>query len=319
MTPANARTTAEWVPVRDGVRGGQGVLVLGTVQLGLPYGVANRTGQPGPEAAEGILSAAAGVGVTHLDTARAYGTAERCIGRAAPRGLRVVTKVAPLEPGEADAARAVRESVRCSRAELGAHGERLAGLLLHRMADARDAAWDVLRSHRDGGVADRIGVSVQNPAELLAALRLPDVGYVQLPFNLLDRRWLDPAVTDALAARPGLVVTVRSVFLQGLLTAGRDVTWPGVPDPDRDALVAAIDALVRDLGRTGRADLCTAYALSHPWVTSIVAGAETAAQVRDTAAAAARPPLTDAERGEVLARLPAGPADLVDPSRWRTG
>ena len=56
--------------------------MLGTVQLGLPYGIANRTGQPSYEEARAILVCAFEGDVNCLDTAAIYGTSEEVIGRA---------------------------------------------------------------------------------------------------------------------------------------------------------------------------------------------------------------------------------------------
>ena len=53
---------------------------LGTVQLGLDYGMANAVGKPSEEQAFGILDAAFEAGVNSLDTAVAYGTSEEVIG-----------------------------------------------------------------------------------------------------------------------------------------------------------------------------------------------------------------------------------------------
>src|SRR5690349_9168025 len=101
------------LPVRRRGDYTQSALILGTVQLGHAYGIANTTGRPDDAAAARLLAAAAEVGVSHLDTARAYGDSEERIGRlAADLPLRVVTKVAPLGPhGTPDA---VRASVRAS-------------------------------------------------------------------------------------------------------------------------------------------------------------------------------------------------------------
>ena len=54
--------------------------MLGTVQLGLNYGMANTTGKPSEEKAREILNAAYESGVTVLDTAAAYGTSEEVVG-----------------------------------------------------------------------------------------------------------------------------------------------------------------------------------------------------------------------------------------------
>lgn len=296
------------LPIRMNGDYRQSALVLGTAQLGMAYGIANSAGVPDDDTVAGILDTARRLGVSHVDTARAYGESEQRIGtalRESDDDLAIITKVAP--------GGRVRESLDSSRAALRRTGPLT--VLLHRAADVDDA-WADLQQVFHAGEANRIGVSVQSPAELREVLTLPDLGYVQMPCNVLDRRWLDPQLTEAVAAREDLVVTVRSAYLQGLLTAGATVTWPHLPDAERDNVVTLLDGLADDLGRTGRDDLCIAYLLSYPWVTSVVVGAETEHQLRANADLASREPLTEAQREHVLATLPEMPADLLDPSRW---
>ena len=57
-------------------------LVLGSVQLGLAYGAANRTGKPSRGQACRLVSRAVDAGITKFDTARAYGDAEERLGEA---------------------------------------------------------------------------------------------------------------------------------------------------------------------------------------------------------------------------------------------
>ena len=313
---AQASDLADPLPVRANPLH-QTALVLGTVQLGVPYGAANDGGLPDEAATAAVLAAARRNRISHLDTARGYGRSEERLGTALARGLGehvgIVTKVMPLADGEgADAARA---SVATSLHALGVAS--VDGLLVHRAADwHRLGVADLLAGLVTAGTARVVGVSLSTPDELLAALDDPRCTYVQLPFNLLDRRWLSPEVQAALRSRPDMVVTVRSVYLQGLLAAGVAGRWPSLPGVDATAITAGLDEAVAQLGRTSRADLCVAYALGQPWVTSIVAGAETAAQVDDTAALVRRPPLTPDEIARVHDVVRPGAADLIDPSRW---
>lgn len=60
---------------------GTGRLVLGTVQFGLPYGVANTQGQVSFEQAKVMLKMARNAGIDTLDTAIAYGEAETVLGQ----------------------------------------------------------------------------------------------------------------------------------------------------------------------------------------------------------------------------------------------
>lgn len=303
----------------------QGRWVLGTVQLGVPYGAANTSGLPDLGSSAAVLREAATSGVTHLDTARAYGESESRIGRTLGQGLServgVVTKVRPLDDLPVDAPPAwgrdaTLASVQRSLREL--RSAAIDALLVHRWADwgrGSGAVADTLDALREEGVATLVGASIATPAEALAALGDPRVGYLQLPFNVLDRRWVEPELLDAFAARPDVVVTVRSVFLQGLLAAPA-ASWPANAQGERTQTCEALDELTVELGRDGWADLALAYVLGHPFVTSVVLGAETPEQVRQQAEWVARPALDTDEAERVRERLPGGSDVLVDPSSW---
>ena len=55
-------------------------LALGTVQLGMDYGITNLAGQPSVETANDVIQAALKAGVTTIDTSIAYGSSEELIG-----------------------------------------------------------------------------------------------------------------------------------------------------------------------------------------------------------------------------------------------
>src|SRR5258706_2580374 len=80
-------------------------LVMGSVQLGLPYGATNRTGKPPRDAALRLVRRAANAGVSVFDTARSYGDAEERLGAALAgrRAVRTITKLDPLTSLAADA------------------------------------------------------------------------------------------------------------------------------------------------------------------------------------------------------------------------
>src|SRR5262249_27772400 len=112
-------------------------LVLGTVQLGLAYGAANRTGKPARAAALKLVRKAARSGVREFDTARAYGDSEERLGEAlaGKKAVRAITKLSPLSELAPDSShdqvrRAVDESIEQSLVSL--RRDRLDCLLLHR-------------------------------------------------------------------------------------------------------------------------------------------------------------------------------------------
>ena len=57
-------------------------MALGTVQLGIEYGAANKTGMPTEEEAIAMICTAAERGIMSFDSARAYGLSEHRIGKA---------------------------------------------------------------------------------------------------------------------------------------------------------------------------------------------------------------------------------------------
>ena len=55
-------------------------ITLGTVQLGINYGINNADGKPTEEMAGKVLSTAINGGITSFDTSSAYGTSEKVLG-----------------------------------------------------------------------------------------------------------------------------------------------------------------------------------------------------------------------------------------------
>ena len=299
-------------------------LVLGTAQLGLTYGAANTRGQPDETQARLILRAAINAGVEWIDTAAAYGTSEARIGAHVPLGskVRVATKLAPLDEMSeaspmAEVLRAVDESVRRSCYRL--RTDRLDALLLHRARHLtwRDGAiWRRLKMLRDGGAIFDLGVSVYTPEEAATALTASCVKHLQLPFNLLDWRWRESGVIEAMRARDDLTVHVRSVYLQGLLAAGREARWPTITGVDAAEMNFKLLDLARELKRDSVADLCLAYARSQDWIDGIVVGMEHVSQLALNLALFKRPALTPAEAAHVEASLPRAPEQLLNPAAW---
>ncbi|HEY4115177.1 MAG TPA: aldo/keto reductase [Rhizomicrobium sp.] len=298
-------------------------LVLGTVQLGLPYGAANRSGKPSREAALRLVRQAVDAGVRSFDTARAYGDSEEILGAAlAGRNVRLVTKLSPLselaptaKPDEVRAA--VDRSTVLSMAALR-HG-RLDTLLLHRAEHLRafgGGVWQrLVELHHDGTIGT-LGVSVQSPEETHVALAHEQIRHIQMPFNLLDWRWHEAGVIDRLRARPDVTVHLRSIFLQGLLVSHDAAIWPPIGNVDARQIVQAIDDLASEFGRESAADFCLAYARGQDWADGVVIGMETEDQLRANLGLIEFRPLDPESCRMIAARLPRVPLPLLNPALW---
>lgn len=283
-------------------------LALGTVQFGLAYGIANAGGQVAEAEAGRILARARAAGLDTLDTAAAYGEAERVLGRIGVDGWQVVTKVPALPDGVEDVRGWVGDTLSQSLDNLGK--QTVSTVLLHRAADLLGpdgvSLWAGLVDAKEAGLCARIGVSIYGP-DVLDALpdgMAPDL--VQAPFNLVDRR-LEASGWAERLAEAGTAIHLRSAFLQGLLLMAPEA---------RAARFAgdfpALRAWDGFLAETGADPAATAlgFALSRPWAERVVVGVDTEAQLGELLAAADQPPVA----------LPAGLASdnpkLIDPSQW---
>jgi aryl-alcohol dehydrogenase-like predicted oxidoreductase len=297
--------------------------VLGSVQLGLDYGAANRTGKPSHAAALALVRRAADSGIRIFDTARAYGDSEARLGEAlSGRTITIVTKLSPLaefSDGADPAAvvAAVEDSVSQSCAAL--RQSHLDCLLLHRASHRTQfagAVWQRLLEYVRTGTIACLGVSVQSPAEVAAALTDPAVRHIQMPYNLIDWRWRRAGTVDLLRARSDVVVHARSAFLQGLLAAGDASIWPQIDGVDPQIVLDTIAALAADLGRDGAADLCLSYVRGQDFINGVVIGLETEAQLDRNLRLALTRPLDATEIALVEQRLPQLPEQLLNPALW---
>ncbi len=196
---------------------------LGTVQWGMPYGIANKTGQPGMEEILKILSVASSFGINTLDTARSYGSSESIIGSATRQqnfDFRVITKLSPdiysqnmsNDEIQLNAKHSINESMNELKVDT------LDTVLIHRGShrNVRNGViWKLLRSLKESGLISKIGVSAVNPTEALEALGDSSIDVMQVPSSLMDRRLVSRNFFEDAASR-GIEVHLRSVFLQGV-------------------------------------------------------------------------------------------------------
>jgi len=307
-------------PVRD--------LVFGGAQLGLRYGIANSSGQPSCEEAELLIKTAVANGVAVIDTARAYGTSEEVIGGVAAQGwedrFRVITKLAPLEhcPYSSDpetVSALVDASVFRSCAAL--RRQSLDVLMLHRGAhlDAWGGrVWARLLQLKELGVINGLGVSVQTPMELVSAISRPEVGHIQLPFNILDRRWraVVPDIERIKSTR-SVVVHVRSALLQGLLPSSDADHWRRANVANYPEVLEWLRSMVSSCRRENVADLCIAYVRSQPWVDGVVVGMEHIEQLHENVRYFGSSKLTTLDLQTVNQGGPTMSEETLDPASWQ--
>lgn len=200
-------------------------LVLGTAQLGFHYGIANKAGLPDQSIADDIVREAWESGIREFDTAQGYGTSEQTLGKALS-GLGIskqASVISKIDPAIDHLDRtAIEKALDHSLNALGI--PMLSGLMLHREDLLK--LWDrglaeILQAFIASGRVKRIGISVYSPVKAIEALHSDGIDTVQLPTNILDRRFENAGVFR-LAEKKKKRIYIRSVFLQGLLLMNPD-------------------------------------------------------------------------------------------------
>jgi len=195
-------------------------LVLGTAQIGMRYGIANRTGKPDLNVVKKMLSLAWEGGIREFDTAQAYGESESVLGNVLTElgiesEVRVITKLAPGLLGASSdmILHSIRES--CVRLNV----QKLYGVLIHdedALYDPDNSLCRTLAMGVDEGLMEKVGVSVCSPDAGMKAVNNDHIELIQIPSNVFDYRFARVGMYEA-ARKMKKSVYIRSVFLQGLL------------------------------------------------------------------------------------------------------
>lgn len=263
-------------------------MTIGTVQLGMNYGIANQGGKPDEEKSFAMLRTAFENGITSLDTARSYGNSEEVIGRFLKTwegALPFITTKVP-NSGDTPASKLegyVIETVEASLQTLGV--EKVDTVMLHSTADVYahgNKIAEAMEALLKKGYADQIGVSVYDGKDIEEMLKYPQYSVTQVPMSIFDQRLIASGMVNKLKNRD-YTVFVRSVFLQGLFFLDPDQ----VTDP---ILVEHAVPKIRILRRIAEAEgmsiaqLAIAFMRDTAGVTSLVLGADTPQQVKENLA-----------------------------------
>jgi aryl-alcohol dehydrogenase-like predicted oxidoreductase len=245
----------------------------------MQYGVANKTGQPDFITAESIVAAAWESGIRQFDTAQAYGESEKVLGHALDslgkcNDAKIISKIHPET--DHNRAESLRHAVERSLKNLKI--SKLFALMLHK--EALLDLWDNglgerLKTMVEAGLVEQLGISLYSPELAISALRSDGISMIQIPSNLLDRRFEEAGVFSE-SERQGKHVYVRSIFLQGLMLMD-----PGrLPDKLHFAAstLKKVESLAKKNGLS-RQHLAIGYARMAYSKANIIFGAETVEQV----------------------------------------
>ena len=256
---------------------------LGTVQLGLTYGLGEHAEKPTEEAAFAILDKAVDLGVNTLDTANNYGESEAVIGRwltkrrAEGKKLPyIVTKVGPLKHGSYDILRddVMYQLEGCMKRLCI---DKLDIFMLHDFEDYnkdRDALQKIFAEIKSQGLYDYSAISAYSRHDYSV---IAESGFdaTQIPINVFDWGQIENGGMQKLADS-GMMIFTRSVFLQGLV-----FHTPEDLDPRMEFCFPYLRRFIELYKEfeLSPAALALSFVLSLPGVTQAVMGCDTADQV----------------------------------------
>jgi len=258
---------------------------LGTVQLGMDYGLGDKTKKPQKDFAFSVLDKAIEMGVNTLDTANNYGDSEAVIGEwlesvSAEKRPLIITKIGPFDHSSPEKLRAdiLSQTEKCLKAlKIG----QIDILMVHSLEDyERDP--EIVRNTflemKASGLIRYMALSAYSYNDYGVIAR-SGFDAVQIPINVFDRTQIENGGIQSIADS-GMMIFARSVFLQGLV-----FLTPETLDPRMSFCTPYLEkfhGLCREFGMSP-AVLASSFVLSLPGVTSLVLGCQTPTQVKQNA------------------------------------
>lgn len=286
---------------------------LGTVEIGMPYGIAAQGESLHPDEAQAskLLNYALDHGINFIDTARAYGESEAFIGRALKgRRQEFVLASKVTVPSEKDVRHHVLSSIETSLRLL--ETDVIDIMMIHSApveTIANGEVLAILQGVKQSGEIRWIGSSVYGEDAARAAIA--DGGYdcLQIAYSVLDRRPEANVVPEAEKAGVGLVA--RSVLLKGSLTNRVDLLSDELLE-----LKTAVRRMREIAAREGMSlpELAYRYVLSHSTPQTALVGTATTHELAE-AIAFAGGGISDDLLAEIRS-LPMPDARYLNPANW---
>jgi len=291
---------------------------LGTVEIGLAYGIGEQT-LPSERQAEQILKDALELGITYFDTARGYGVAEERLskfGISKKEGVIVGTKCAQfLEQGEdprgdelagkieADIDESLKKLKVDSLALVQLHGGSAEQI-------ERGELVEIMKRLQTKGKVQHVGIAVRDEAAASAAINSGYFETIQLAHSILDQRMVDNVLPAAEGAGMGIIN--RSVLLKGALTPAMEKLPKELDSLKENARLALSVAQKEGVSLP---QLAMRFVLANKGVATALIGTVERAHLEEAVQAAEAQALPVKVLDE-LKKLAIDDVNQVDPSRW---
>ena len=293
-------------------------LRLGTVQFGMDYGI-NSQKKPSVHDAVAMLDYAVQNGITNLDTAFAYGSAESVVGeflktKTIPREkLNISSKLVPNVMDEVAPENYEAKVLELIKGQLKTLNTDYLDVYLYHSARYvhNEALLSALQVAKKEGLAKKVGVSVYEPEEVKKGLASDKVEFMQFPYSIFDQRMLAEGVFDL--PLNGTEIDTRSAFIQGLIIMSEDKVPPFLAKAK--PIVRKIDEVCAKYG-VNRVALAMSFVKQQKSISSLVFGVDNMEQLKQDIAFFNKE-IPSATVNEIAAEFTGIETDIVMPSLWK--
>ena len=164
-------------------------IVIGTAQLGLIYGITNKSGKISTEEMRKIKKLAEKNGIRTIETAESYGSSEKSLGKINIKNFKTITKL-PINLPTKNIEKWVFKSIKNSINNLKVN--KLHGILIHNTNQLTgklgEKIYSSLIKAKKLGLVNKIGISIYSMDELKFILSKYKFNIVSAPFSIINQQ-----------------------------------------------------------------------------------------------------------------------------------
>ncbi len=192
-------------------------IVLGTANFNQNYGLIN-TKIKNLDEIKKILNYSRKKNIKYLDTSFSYNLSKKFIKNLNFKDFKIITKIKLPKKNKKlfieDLDKKIKRELKLYKVN------KFYALLLHNVKDIKSKYGNELLKKiiylKKIGLVNQVGVSIYETSELHLTLRKFTPNIVQLPINIIDRRFLEQKLIWKLKKKK-IKIQARSIFLQGIL------------------------------------------------------------------------------------------------------
>ncbi len=284
-------------------------IMIGTAHFGMPYGInQNKDNFTTKKEIKKILKIARNHKILKLDTASAYGIAEKNLGTCGIKDFQVISKIF-IDENQHNLENYIYSQIENTLYNLKVGS--LHGLLIHNplslLSNRGQHIFRYLLQAKEMYKIKKIGISAHHFFEIKPIVKEFNIDIIQLPFNFFDQRAIKDELFHLLKKNK-IEIHVRSIFLQGLLLVPVNelpknfLRWK--------QLFENLDTYVNN-HNISRLEACISYVNSFKEIDKIIIGVQESKELENIMSLNIKnlPPFEGALSSDELL--------LIDPSKWK--